>query len=188
MSLIIQRQETNKTGLHLKWEVCYIKNVTWLHEESQLTMTVGPACSYCEILHDKVSRPVHNLVPLTGLPNEQRIAHGIQLGARGMLSSPSLPLFIPFSFPNGLLLPLSCVNSYLAPGSDFWGRKPCQLAQGGAGGPPQSFPSIRHLPSLHGLWNVTLSERSAWSPDSPFLVALGTHKIIICVLTWCLSH
>lgn len=70
MSLIIQRQETSKTGLHPKWEVCYIKNVTCLHEESQLTMTAGPAYSYCEILHDKVSRPVHNLILCLSLASQ----------------------------------------------------------------------------------------------------------------------
>ena len=136
-------------------------------------------------------------MPLIGLSSEHLIAHGVQLGARGLLSGPSLPLFISFSFLNCPLLPLSCVNSGLAPSHDIWGGQPCRLAQW-VGGPPWYFSSTWYLPSHHGLWNVTLSERSSWSSDSPpshvilylspLLVALGTHNIIICVfvcvLTW----
>lgn len=72
MSFILQRQEANKTGLHPKWEVCYIKNVTCLHEESQLTMTADPAYSYCEILHDKVSKPLCNLILCHSLASQMK--------------------------------------------------------------------------------------------------------------------
>lgn len=92
----------NKTSLHPKREVCYIKNVTYSHQESQLAMTADSAYNYCEIVHDKVSIPPYNLILCFSLAFQMnRIAYGI-------LSSPSLPWFIPFSFPNRFLLPLRC--------------------------------------------------------------------------------